>query len=778
MLQLNRILRAILKYKTSAGLTLASLIISFLGVIILTLYVSFEKSFDQFHKNAKSVYRLETKSFGSQVPAVLTGLISEKVPEVEKLTTFSFQNNKVTTPKLNETNTRIESSVLFADNSFFDMFTFPLTLGNQKTALTEPNTIVISESLANKLYGKSNPMGESILINDETFKITAVMNDLPEYSSLYADCIASFETYLKDNRHGVNQWSEWSYNIFLQLKSGSDPVLVAEKIEQIPGFAETTKQMRNQYPDEAFMLLRPLNSLHFIPDNNYRTTNPVILNVLKLLIVILTLMGAVNFINFASSQAPLRSKALSVLQIMGSKRITSMRTIILESVVLSILAVILALAIHTLIYSSIERLFGISGLDFSERFHLLLWFFLFAISFGVLAGIYPSWYVTSTPIHQAIKGNAQFSGKGKTFRNTLVTIQFVFTITLLISASFIEKQLHYWQNYNLGIDKEHVVFLRITPELQKHYQVLADELLKNDNISDYTYSQFIPGNVGMGWGRKLNEKYINIKCWPVDDNFIDFFGVEIVDGRKFQKNSEADINSFILNEKAVEQIGWENPVEEKIEGFGFNGQVVGVAKNFNFSSLKDDIVPMQLWRTNTRKNVLMLRLTPGNITQTFSYIKQTAQKFDSQNNFEIEFLDDALNRLYQKEKKIARFIEFVAMWCMLLAITGLFGLVIFICRDRTKEIGIRKVNGAKVSEILALLNKDFIKWVVIAFTMATPIAYYAMIKWLESFAYKTSLSWWIFALAGLLALGIALLTISWQSWRAATRNPVEALRYE
>jgi putative ABC transport system permease protein len=360
----------------------------------------------------------------------------------------------------------------------------------------------------------------------------------------------------------------------------------------------------------------------------------------------------------------------------------------------------------------------------------------------------------------------------------LITIQFVFTIALLASAFIIEKQLNFWQNFDLGINKEHVVYLNTTNVLRDHHQALADELLKNKDIVDYTYAQFIPGKLGMGWGREVEGQLIQLKCWPVDDRFLDFFGIKIAEGGNFAKGSQADINTFILNKKAVEEFGWKNPLERQIPGFDFTGQVIGVAENINFSSLKEDIVPMQFWKTDTRKNNLILRLKPGNYTQTMAFIQNTANKFDPKNQFEVKFLDDTLNDLYVKETHIAHFIEFVALWCILLAVTGLLGLIIFICRDRIKEIGIRKVNGATISEIVTMLNRDIVRWVLVAFVIATPIAYYTMRKWLENFAYKTELSWWIFALAGLLALGIALLTVSWQSWKAATRNPVEALRYE
>lgn len=778
MFKLKQIFKVLQKYKTSTWLTIISLVISFLGIFILTLYVSFEKSFDKFNLNSESVYRFETRAYGSSVPAVTAGIVQKTVPEIEKQVVLWFDYSKTTTPKLKETNVSFEASGLWAGDQFFNIFTYPLQFGDQATALTEPNTIVLTQSLSRKLFGEANPVGEIVIFRNVEFRVTGLMNDFPQNSSFSADCLPSLATFIKNGDMGVNDWSEWSYNIFLKLQPGADPLNVITKIEQIPDISETVKEMKAGYPDQSFLFLRPLAEIHFVSDGNYKYANPVILNVFIFLACVLFIMGTVNFINFSTSQAPLRAKSLSVSRVLGGKRISAMTQVMSESVLLSIIALAISLGIYSAICNPVESFFNIKGIALGGRYIWLLWFFLFAILFGVVAGYYPSHYVTSTPLAESVKGAINFSGKGKTLRNVLMSIQFIFTIALISSAFIIEKQLNFWRNFDLGINKEHVVYIKTTNELQKHYQTFADELMKNSDIVDYTYSQFIPGSVYMGWGRDVEGQHIELKCWPVDDRFLDFFGIKVTQGRNFIKGSEADINTFILNEKAVQVFGWANPLERKIDGFDFLGQVIGVAKDINFSSLKEPIGPMQFWLTNTRKSNLILRLKPGNYTQTSAYIKNIAARIDSKNPVEVKFLDDSLNLLYDKEEKMSRFIEFVALWCMLLAVTGLLGLVVFICRDRTKEIGVRKVNGATISEILVLINLDFIKWVAISFVVAVPIAWYGMSKWVESFAYKTTLSWWVFALAGLLALLIAILTVTVQSYKAATRNPVEALRYE
>jgi putative ABC transport system permease protein len=488
-------------------------------------------------------------------------------------------------------------------------------------------------------------------------------------------------------------------------------------------------------------------------------------------------MGAVNFINFSTSQAPLRAKSLSVQQILGATKGSARLQIIGEAVILSLTALGLSFIIHSLIFQRLENLFQITGLSFKGRELLYAGFVLFAILFGAIAAFYPSRYITSPPISQAVKGKMLFSGKGKNFRNVLITVQFVFTIALIAASLTIEKQLHFWNNFDIGIDKENVLYLQTSNVLRNSHQAFADELMKNTEITNYCYSQFLPGRVGMGWGRKVDGKQIQMQAWPIDDRFIDFFGIEMQEGRAFRQG-EADMDNFILNEKAVQQFGWEKPMEKRFGGLGAEGEVIGVCKNFNYASLKGEITPMVFWRTDGRENNILIKSRGGHFTQIRKYIEETARRFDPEGTFEVHFLDEALEQLYNKETRMARFIEFVSLWTILLALTGLLGLIVFISRDKVKEIGIRKVNGASVFEVVRMLNKNVLVWLGIAFIIATPIAYYAMSRWLENFAYKTTLSWWIFAVAGLVSLFVALLTVSWQSLRAASRNPVEALKYE
>lgn len=770
---MKKIFKTITKYRLSSSLTLLSLVVAFLGVIVLTLYVSYERSFDNFHKNKNDIYLMSFDvDMGSSLPVPMEELIRTNVPEIERSVIMRewWENGFYRADQTRKD--AVFLSAMTASKDFFTLFNFPLLSGDAQTVLSKPNTVVLSETMAKNVFGTTDVVGKPLLASDVELTVSGVMKDMPKNTSFKSDAFVSL---IPEN---MNDWSEWSFSIFYQLKNGVTKSIVENKAAKIDRIAEIITQLNQRTKrDDLKVELIPLSKIHYGSRGYmFPTMNEKVLNILTILIIVLLVMGIVNFVNFSTSQAPLRAKSLSIQQIMGEEKWRARLQITGEAVVLSLLALGVAFLLHRMVFQHLENTFRITGLSFKGRELFYLIFILLAVVFGVIAAFYPSRYITSSPISQAVKGKMFFSGKGKKVRGVLITLQFVFAIALIATSLTIEKQLRFWNNFDIGIDKENVLYMS-TGTLQNSHQAFAEELMKNTDIKNYCYSQFIPGSVGMGWGRKVDGQEIQLMAWPVDDRFIDFFGIEMAEGRAFQKG-EADINNFILNEKAVQQFGWEKPLEKKFPGFDFIGDIVGVSKNFNFASLKEEVQPMLFWRTETRKNNILLKVQGGNIVQTRKYIEETAKKFDPDGTFNVRFLDDFLEKQYSQEERMARFIEFVALWTILLALTGLLGLIIFISRDRIKEIGIRKVNGATVLEVVRMLNKNVLIWLGIAFVVATPLAYYAMSRWLENFAYKTTLSWWVFALSGLMVLLVALVTVSWQSWHAARKNPVEALKYE
>ncbi len=774
-MNLKQYYKSITKYPVSSGLNILSLVIAFLGIITILLYVSYHKSFDTYNKNYKSIYKLQIGKDDNTIPAVIAPIVRKNIPEVEALTpTWSFQYY-VSLPDEKNKDDYFGADIMYANNDIFDIFSLKFLQGNPKNALTKGHTTVLSQSLANKIFGKQNPIGKKVMVGEGVFTVTGVFADLPPTSSMTYEMLLSFQTLLDTKALNVYQWSEWSYNIYLKTIPNQDPEKLARKIDRIE---ELDAQYHIKENNKAFFNLLPLKELHFTQNKYIRYVNKTVLSVLLLLALVLALMALINFVNLQTSQAIQRSKVFSMKRILGANRPELIRQLLFESILIVLFSLAITLLLHSLLYPKIEAVLQIDGLNFKGRTYWIYYFVLMSLAFAIAAGIYPARYITSANVVQSIKGAYRFTGNRKTLRNILLVLQFTFTIALIIGSIAINKQISYWHNFDTGIQTDNKLFLYTTPDVRAHKDAFAKELMKNPHILDYTYTQFVPGSVEMSWGRKINGQQINLYSWPVDERFIDFFDIKITKGRKFSKNPKADENSFIVNEAAVKKYNWDKPTEMIMPGFGFDGPIVGVAENFNYASLKESITPMIFWRTDTRPMKLILKIDKTNPKEIISYIDKIWNKYEHKTTLNYRFLDQFLQKQYEREEKIALFIEGITLWSILLSLTGLLGLALFVARQRTKEIGIRKTNGATVNDILLMINKDFIKWILIAFVIAVPIAYYAIDKWLENFAYHTQISWWIFALAGLLTLIIAVVAVSVQSYKVARKNPVESLKYE
>jgi len=774
-----KIYRSIIKYPVSTALNILSLAIAFTGIITIVQYVSYEKSFDKHNINYSTVYQLQIDGKESTVPAVYSPVLRKNVADIVDITPLWFAGGYISIQKQDEKPKSYYISNVYANDDIFNIFTCNFIYGSDKDALKKANSIVLTERVSKKLFGNINPVGKTIKFRNQEYTCTGLIEDLPETSSFKTESFTSFETLLEKENSFAKLWSEWSFRIFLRISS---PERYNEVLKSINSIDEINKVLHKSLDRESdgdrHFTLQPMSNLHFLEGGMYQTVNPVVLDVLILLAIILAIMGIVNFINLLTSQAVQRSKSFAIKRILGASRYRLFFQIIIEAIIISLVALGIALLLHGYFYPTIETKLDIKGLSFEGRQQWYIYFTLFTIVYAIVASIYPAKYITSVDVAQTVKGTYRFSGAGKKIRNILLTMQFVFTIVLLIGSIAIEKQIAFWHNYNTGIEKENIVYFTISSEIGKHKEAFNKELSKLKNVVDYTYSWFIPGGVGMGWGRVINGQQITLYTWPVDERFLDFFNIQIVEGRKFSSNQKADLNSFIVNEKAVEEFNWNKPLEIKMIGFDFEGPIIGVCKDFNYSSLKEKIVPMQFWLTDTRLNTLMLKISEGNMTSALSSITSLWQKFEPKQTIDIHFLDESLNDQYGKEEKIANFIEAITLWTILLTLTGLMGLAIFVTQQRTKEIGIRRANGASVGEIIMMLNYSFVKWILFAFIIGSPIAYIAVDKWLENFAYKTHISWWIFAFAGILTLVLSILAVSIQTFRVARKNPVESLRYE
>ncbi|MDP0488208.1 MAG: ABC transporter permease [Fusobacterium sp. JB020] len=771
MNNIKHIFRTLFRYKLSTFVNIVSLFIAFWGIIILSLFISNETSYDNYHKNKDRIYILGIGSNSFIFPTIFKKIIEADNPLYEEVSLFeeAYYNN-LYTDKTSEIE-GIEGRGAKIDLSFFKILDFHFI---EKNLIDIPKSVIISKKIANKLFGKNKAVGKNINIgNARNFTIIGVFDDYKNNTSYKYD-------YYLPNKWNFKDFSNWNYNIIIKIKPNTTAQDFKKLFTSNKHIVELVEKLSKGYDKKRNLGLLPLSKLHYatasdqLPGSNKININ--IIYILKILIALLAIMGAINFINCYTSQATLRAKSVALKQIFGMRKWKSKYIIILEAILLSIIALVISLLIHISFYTQIQNIFEINGLNINNNPLFYLIFLAGAIIFGIVAGIYPSFYITSPEPAQSVKGKMSFANKGKYIRSGLVIIQLFFASLLIILTISIKKQLHFWNNFDTGLKAENIVYLHVPYEIQKHSEAFAKELLKNPNITDYTYSLSIPGDVKMRWTRIINNKQVCLYSWPVDERFMNFFNIKIIKGRNF-RSLKSDERKYIINKKAVDKLSWDNPTNIKIFGFQKEYPVIGVCENFNFANLRIPIQPLVLWLNTDIKQKLLLKTNNCNYKKLFEFIRNTAIKFDN-HYIIIDFLDKSLARQYKQEEKIGTFIQYVGIWTIILAITGLMGLIIFISRDRMKEISIRKVNGASIKEILKLLNNIYLKWLAIAFVLACPTGYLIVKEWLSFYTYKTEISWWIFALAGLILLFITVCTTSYINYKTASTNPINNLKDE
>ncbi len=761
------------KSRVVTAFNLLGLSVSFAAFMLLSIYLWNEFTYDQFNVNYKHIYRLNivTESDGKtdeqfNLPNPMADIIFKDIPELKNICSFAgatqFYSYKTDPTSVFSLNTKA------VDSTFTDIFTIKIKVGNSNP-LSGKNKIIISEKAAHRIFGDQNPIGKVIMANlNKPYVIEAVFYDLPYNNSFNYEAFCSYPT-----NDWVNDWSEWSFIHFYEVTTDADFGLINNKILKIPAIAD----LLSNYPDEKISFsFTPLKDIHF--NQGDESSNLLFSKTLVLVAILLLFMAFINYINFAIANTPKMIKSANIRRVVGESRLNLVLMSIFESVILMIAAFLIALAACIVTLPFWQNIFGFP-FTLSHYYLLLLLCLSLFITVGAIASLYPARLITKVKPALALKGIVSSTLSNGTLGKILTIIQYTISIVLIISILFIEKQISYVKNYDLGFNTENIIEVVTSKNIVKQQDAFTSELLKNPNITDYAFSQFIPGGVGMSWGRTIDGKRVNYKCWPVDERYLNFMGFKILKGRNFSSNINADENNFIFNQKAIDEFGWQNSaIGKEVPGFDFSGKLVGIVENIKYASLHEKVQPMAFWLTKTRHNRLSLKINGSNINKTIAYIKNVYSKFEKSYPFSYTFLDDSLNRQYKSEDKEALLIFIFSIISIIISIIGALGLIIFITEYRIKEIGIRKVNGATVINIMLRLSINFFKWILVAYIIAVPIAYYLVSNWLSSFAYKTTLSWWVFALAGIVMLIISLLTISWQSWRAAVRNPAVSLRNE
>ncbi len=769
--------------KFTTILNLVGLTSAFAAFTLIMIYVWNERHFDCYNKNIDEIYRLEVKSPDNQKTSVfLLGPTGETLvnefPEIEVTTTYmpwgKWGEEAFRWEKNNEEIKSFEDYA-YGDEFLTDVFTFNFIKGKKTDPLFEPQTAIVSESFAIKAWGDEDPIGKQIktATGNFVYTVTAVFANLPENSVIQSPIILKLPTtgFIAEARTG---WNVTNYPQFIRVKKGTNPKILNDKINT----ESIVRSKYNFYNSDApaKIVARPLRDLHFVTETAetpmFTSNSSMFVNSLFWVGILILVVALINYINFATAGVPRRIKSIGVTRIIGNSRFNSASVFVLETILLFAFSFAGALMISGFVSENFSKSVLGYTLPFFENVRLLALFGLGSIILGALTGLYPALYSTSGKPVETLK---HFSVNPKiNFRGILTVSQFAATIALIAVSTLIIKQVIFMKETDLGFQKDATLIIRMNNELRQNYDVFKNRISSIPQVEKVARSRAIPGQAQERNTFRVNDQLCPVWYWAVDDEYMDMMGFKIVEGRNFLKNSQAEERNVICNETAAKKYNWT---------LGTNigqGVLVGIMKDFNYVSLREEVEPFAFWYTNSNNALSYVSVKlKGNLN---SDILKTIENAFNENSpyipFRYYFLDEHLNLLYSKENQQVKLITSFSLLSVIVSILGILGLSTFMCQYRIKEIGIRKVNGAKVTEMLAMLNRDVVKWVIIAFVISTPLAWYIMRLWLESFVYRTEISLWIFLLAGVTALMIALVTVSWQSWKAAVRNPVEVLRYE
>ncbi|MFC0875268.1 ABC transporter permease [Saccharicrinis sp. FJH2] len=770
MLNLKFTLRRLRYNKTFSLLNILGLGIGLSFTIIVFLYVDYEISFDRFYVDADQIYIgvKESKDLGSVFPLPFSESIQNEIPEVETAANIlPWQVDKIlTTP-----NGEFKENCSFMDEEIFSIFSFKIILRIQEKIFPDANSLAISKQLATKIFGSADmALGKTILLDKKyNGTVSAIFSDIPNNSSIRFDLAAPIQKAVQD--YGITEsWNDSYVRSFIKLNGTL-------------GQAEPSIEAYAGKQSYSFMLF-PLKELHL---NQKDSEQKKMLTVAIIAALFIMLLACINFINLSTANTFKRAKEAGIHKLLGSSGSGILSNFLLETLLLTFMAFIIALIISLVILPYINQLIG-SELSFSQLniFKLIL-LFVFVCGVSLITALIPSSLFTKTQPIQIL--NKQIDKKNSIIylRKGLLILQLTLTIIILTSTLFISKQIRFIDKSNLGFDKESMLFIEPGEmmEMARKSALLKEKLLQSPYINSVCMVDSKPGIIGssttgLSWPGKNAENLVNCFIYRVGDDFINTFKIKLIDGKGFSKE-QTNSNKAIINKTFAQLIAEDDISKIQTIYFGKHPvEVVGIIDDFLFNSIKEKQKPSVILYDSSRGFYPSIRYSgnqhlPDILTQINKSMNELFPEMSYNTNFTNDFI---LKEFMARDIRLSKFFTLFTILGLLVCSIGLLGLALYESQKYTKEIGIRKVNGAKVYEILAMLNKDFVKWVIVAFIVASPIAWYTMHSWLENFAYKTELSWWIFTLAGILALGIAILTVSFQSWRAATKNPVEALRYE
>jgi putative ABC transport system permease protein len=784
------------------------LAIGMAAFIIIMLWVKDELSYDKYNVNAGRIYRMSyfmryngTESLSSYCPSPLAGALIRDYPEVENSVRFQGTTNAI----VNYNNTSYtEYEIVYADSTVFGIFTLPLIKGNAETALTAPYTVAISESMAKKYFGNEDPIEKILRFDNKTdYRVTAVYKDIPRTSHFHFNFIVSLYS-TQEHKNGI--WLANNFHTYVLLKKNADPVAFEKKMPELiekyfaPQAAQALGTTWEQLLEKGLLLQFSIQNVRDIHLNTAISGgfgsggDMKYVYIFILIAVFIILLACINFTNLSTARSTTRLKEVGIRRVFGVQRSTLSLQFMLESFLIVFAAYILAMVLTEISLPFFNSLTdkSISINYFDIRFIGAVVALVLAVS--VLAGSYPAIYLSSFKPISVLKGEMVTGKKRTRFRSILVVGQFTISLFLLSSVLILNKQMKYIQAKNLGFNKEQLLVISNTNLLDKNIEIFKNQLITNPQILTFTESGFLPSpstrNSGSVWrdGIMSNDP-VGFNHFFVDYDYMKTFDMEIVRGRGFSKEYSTDSSAMVINQAAVKMLGWQDPIGRKIGAilspdWDVNKPVldvytiIGVVEDFNYNSLHEPVRPLALYLKESNQMITCRLRGDTNIPQVVAFLKSKWEENAPGQPFDYDFVADSLSRQYSGEGRLGKILGIFTGLAFFVSCLGLFGLALFASEQRKKEIGLRKVNGSGIGQIVWVLSADITKLILISFVLACPVSYYLMEKWLQNFAFRTNITVWIFGLTMLLTYFIALSTIGYQSYKAASTNPVNTLRSE
>ncbi|MBN8823305.1 MULTISPECIES: ABC transporter permease [unclassified Spirosoma] len=777
-------LRNLLRSKGFSVINIVGLSIGMASAILIILWIQHELSYDQFHEKKDRIYEAWNRSIFSNklecwntTPRVLAKTMTRDFPEVERTARVDWTQDMLFTVG----DKRLVAKGNVVDSTFLSMFSFPLLRGNPQTVLNGANTLVVTEKLAQKLFGNADPMGRTVKLNNkDLFTVTGVLKDLPTNTRFNFEYLLSW-AYNRQNGNDDEYWGNNSTQTYVELKPKATLASIEPKL----------KLLRKRYDKDdpkGEVFLYPMSRWRLYSSFTHGVENGGLIDFVKLfglIAVFILLIACINFMNLSTARSEKRAKEVGIRKASGAQRGSLIAQFLGESILIAFLAGIAALGI---VQASLPAFNTLTDKLLSVPYNqLYAWFFFggFVLLSGLLAGSYPAFFLSSFKPVNVLKGHFRKVNALITPRKVLVVLQFTFAVMLIISTIIVREQIQYARDRSMGYAKDNLIYHSLSGDIGKNYELIKNELMTSQvavSISKTSapLTQGWSNSWGFQWaGKAQNDKTI-IDRFGADDNLIKTTGLQLAQGRDFDlKQYPSDSTAMILNESAVKLMGFKQPIGQVVQDNGRDWHVVGVIKDFILQSPYFPTKPMAIEGSKGWLSIMHIKLNPANSTeQNLRKAEAIFKKYNPEYPFDYKFIDQEYAQKFDNEQRIATLSGLFAGLTILISCLGLIGLATFTAQQRTKEIGIRKVLGASILSVVALLSKDFVRLVIISILIASPIAWYAMDKWLADYEYKVQIQWWMFVLAGLLAVGIALLTVSFQSIKAALINPAKSLKTE